>query len=527
METVSFDFIVIGSGIAGLRAASVLGEFGRTCVITKGAIRESATQYAQGGIAAALQQDDTPLLHLEDTLIAGDGLCDRNAVKILVEEGPSRVRELIQMGAGFDRVLGELDFASEGSHQKRRILHAKDATGREIERALGHFLTKQDAVVFFEHASVVQLIVVDGVCGGCLVVIDGQRLCFLAKSVLIASGGYGQVYSATTNPPVATGDGIFLAYDQGAEVQDMEFVQFHPTALMVGDKKPISIFLISEALRGEGAVLRDCHGVRFMDKYHPLAELAPRDIVARAIVTEMNKEGAPCVYLDLGALKVDIPKRFPTIYTRCLELGIDITQSFIPVTPAAHYCMGGIKTDFEGRTTISGLYAAGEVAALGVHGANRLASNSLLDGLVFGYRAANAMGASYRGERLSEAHCFAVIQKENDMDAGRMAEIIHLQSLIKATMSDCVGIEKTGDSLREALKRFASYAWVLEVPSFRRPMMECKSLLKLAELTALFSLKREESRGGHFRKDFPYHDDQNWQVHLRKSKTTDFRAVPA
>src|SRR6185312_12697622 len=387
------DFIVVGGGIAGLRAAIGLADAGRVLVVTKQEVTESNTQYAQGGIAVALSDDDEVELHLQDTIDAGDGLVDIEAARVLVEEGPQRIQELIEWGTQFDRSGSRLSFTREGAHSRSRILHAHgDSTGREIGRALIARARAIPQISFTEFEFTADLCVSDDrVTGVFLLSPDGTQTSVSAKAVLLATGGAGQVYSDTTNPSVATGDGIAMAYRAGAAISDMEFFQFHPTALSVSGAPR---FLLSEALRGESALLLNPARVRFMPQYHPMAELAPRDVVARAIVQEIavSKKAQATAYLDMRHLDAAILRaRFPRIYSTCQQYGIDITRDLIPVRPAAHYLMGGIRTDLRGRSSISRLYAAGETACTGVHGANRLASNSLLEGLVFGARVAEAM----------------------------------------------------------------------------------------------------------------------------------------
>src|SRR6266480_3865807 len=367
------DFLVIGAGVAGLRAAIELAEAGTVLVVAKDSLRESSSEYAQGGIAVALSDDDEVSLHEQDTLNAGDGLCDREAVHTLVEEGPAAIQELIEWGAAFDREGEELAFTREGAHSRNRILHAHgDSTGREILRALyaKTKTLKNISVCEFEFST--DLRVEDGrVCGIYLISDKGEHQKMAASAVLLASGGLGQLYRNTTNPAVATGDGVAMAFRAGAEISDMEFIQFHPTALYL---KTAPRFLLSEALRGEGAYLRNVELTRFMTKYHPMGELAPRDVVARAIVHELEVSNSkdPIVYLDLTHLnEKHVKTRFPRIYATCMQYNIDITMDLIPIRPAAHYSMGGVRTDLEGRTKLPGLYAAGEAAATGVHGANR------------------------------------------------------------------------------------------------------------------------------------------------------------
>src|SRR5215468_1434376 len=385
------DYIVLGSGVAGLRAAVELARDGRVVVLTKDRLDESNTEYAQGGVAVAMSDDDEISLHFEDTLKAGAGLCDEQAVRVLVEEGPRYITELIEWGARFDREGGALAFTQEAAHSRRRILHANgDSTGREIVRALIAHARKQSNIQLVAHAATVGLIVEDGRCAGVRFIDPNESLRreLRARAVVLATGGAGQVFAQTTNPSVATGDGMAMAFAAGAMMCDLEFVQFHPTALALPDAPR---FLLSEALRGEGAILRNHAGEAFAKSYDARGELAPRDIVARAIVAEMERTGARWMCLDLTHLNADfLRERFPNIFETCLRHGLDLTKDQLPVSPAAHYVMGGVRTDTHGRTTLAGLYAAGEVACTGVHGANRLASNSLLEGLVFGARAGAA-----------------------------------------------------------------------------------------------------------------------------------------
>ena len=384
------DFIVVGAGVAGLRAAIALAEAGKVLVLAKQELTESATQYAQGGIAVALSDEDEISLHLQDTISAGDGIVNVEAAHVLVEEGPERIQELIDWGTQFDRKGTKLTFTREAAHSRDRILHAHgDSTGREIGRALYAKASTLKNISFSEFEFTARLCVDSGrVTGVSLISGAGESHTVTSGAVLLATGGAGHVYSNTTNPAVATADGVAMAYRAGAEISDMEFVQFHPTALYI---KNAPRFLLSEALRGEGAVLRNSELHRFMPKYHEAGELAPRDVVARAIAHELEvcRLKEPVVYLDLTHLKADhIKTRFPRIYETCLKYNVDLTVDQVPIRPAAHYLMGGIRTDLDGRSSLPGLYAAGEAACTGVHGANRLASNSLLEGLVFGARAA-------------------------------------------------------------------------------------------------------------------------------------------
>ncbi|WP_025700112.1 L-aspartate oxidase, partial [Paenibacillus durus] len=386
LPTVETDCIVIGSGIAGLFTAIKASEDRRVVMITKKSLMESNTRYAQGGIAAVIAEDDSPLYHRQDTLMAGAGLCSSAAVDALVNEGPYGVRELIRLGTLFDKENGVLALTQEGAHSHRRILHANgDATGYEIVRALVQQVLEHHNIEVWDDHYVIDLVTEDGECVGALVQKpNGERLFLKGAATVLCSGGAGQLYRYTTNPEIATGDGVAIAYRAGAHIRDMEFIQFHPTALSYPGAPR---FLISEAVRGEGAVLRNIRGERFMERYHELLELAPRDIVARAIVSEMEETKSTFVYLDITHESAEMVKRrFPTIYETCIGYGLDITSDWIPVAPAAHYMMGGIKTDLNGESSVPRLFACGEVSSTGVHGANRLASNSLSEAVVFGQR---------------------------------------------------------------------------------------------------------------------------------------------
>ncbi|HYP13356.1 MAG TPA: L-aspartate oxidase, partial [Bryobacteraceae bacterium] len=390
-SVITCDFLVVGAGVAGLRAAIELAQAGSVLVVAKDSLRESSSEYAQGGIAAALSDDDEVDLHEQDTINAGAGLCDRDAVRVLVEEGPGAIEQLIDWGAEFDRDGSKLLFAHEGAHSRRRVLHSHgDSTGREIARTLYKKASSLPGVEFRSFAAVTDLLVEDGrVCGALACDRGNKRQVRIeANAVLLATGGLGRVFRETTNPDVATGDGVAAAYRAGAVISDIEFVQFHPTALFLPGAPR---FLLSEARRGEGALLRNSRGHRFMEAYHPMAELAPRDVVSRSMIQEMRATGTP-IYLDLSHREPGFTRRrFPRIYETCMAYGIDLETSAAPVHPAAHYSMGGVRTGLDGSTNLAGLYAAGEVACTGVHGANRLASNSLLEGVVFGGRAGLAM----------------------------------------------------------------------------------------------------------------------------------------
>jgi L-aspartate oxidase len=511
----SVDFLVIGAGIAGLRAAVGLAEAGKVLVVTKEALGESNTAYAQGGIAVAMEGEEDIALHLEDTIAAGDGLVNREAAAVLVEEGPRRVEELLEWGTGFDRERGELMRTCEGAHSRSRILHAHgDATGREIAVSLLRHVRELPNVELCEWTTTVDLIIEGGhVTGAALLDPQGKLRDVRASAVLLASGGAGQVYSETTNPPVATGDGIAMAYRAGAELMDMEFMQFHPTAFA---REGAPRFLMSEALRGEGAWLVNAEGERFMQRYDARLELAPRDIVARAIANEALQ--GP-VYLDMRAVaaRLDLKARFPGISAFLAQYGLELARDLIPVLPAAHYLMGGVRTDTGGRTSLPGLFAAGECACTGVHGANRLASNSLLEGLVFGARAAEAMGElSVVRSSLSELAAGSSAAKDADAETGATSEIVgprtsdeHVEQWIeklRTLMWRDAGLLRSAEGLRRAETELAALQRSMPLADTRRAI-EARNLHIVAEVMVHSALMREESRGAHFRTDFPAHAD--------------------
>jgi L-aspartate oxidase len=497
------DFLIIGGGVAGLRAAIGLAGAGRVLVLTKADRTESNTGYAQGGIAAALGPDDSPELHAADTIRAGDGLCDDAAVRVLVEDGPRGVRELVDWGAQFDRdAVGAIALGREAAHSVRRVLHAGDATGREIGRVLWERFVSLPSVQAIDHARVTEIIVEGGRARG-VVYADaaGNRHEVRAQATLLATGGAGQVFRETTNPPVATGDGLALAYLAGARVGDLEFIQFHPTAL---SHPGAPRFLISEALRGEGARLVNVRGDAFMTRYHRDGDLAPRDVVARAIAREAEETGGR-IFLTLAHLDADyVHRRFPTIDAMCRRIGLDLAHDPIPVGPAAHYVMGGVVTDVWGQTSLPGLFAAGEVACTGVHGANRLASNSLLEGLVFGARAARAMQEHSRAGVMAHG---SWLMAAGSMDH-RPCAISHqplAMAEIRNLMWTSVGLFRSREGLEAALARLTS-----QDPADAAH----RQLLTVARLIACAALRREESRGGHYRSDFPARDDARWSVHI-------------
>ncbi len=500
------DFIVIGSGVAGLRAAIELAKTGvRVTVLTKDKAQESNTEYAQGGVAVVLSDDDNAELHEEDTLIAGAGLCDEKAVETLVVEGTKYIKQLIEWGTEFDREGGKLVFTQEAAHSRRRILHAHgDSTGKEIVRALIARARAEKTIVLMPFAHTESLIVADGRCAGVRFldpILRAPREIF-AWAVILCTGGAGQLYLHTTNPPVATGDGMTMAYFAGAEMADMEFIQFHPTALSLENAPR---FLLSEAMRGEGGILRNAQGERFMKNYDERLELAPRDIVSRSIVAEMRRTGTRHVFLDMTALSEDfLRERFPKIYETCKFYGLNIAKDLLPVSPASHYCMGGVRTDLHGRTTVPGLYAAGEVACTGVHGANRLASNSLLEGLVFGARAGAAAIADNYELRITNYELNGEDQKPKTKDQSFEISTA-VRKRVKRVMWERVGILRDKSSLKRALKEFSQIEQANLSASSR-------NFVTLAKLVAQAALWREESRGGHFRTDFP-EQREIWRVH--------------
>ncbi len=520
VKTEQVDFLVMGAGVAGLRAAVGLARHGDVLVVTKESLGESNTHYAQGGIAVAMNGDEDVALHLKDTVGAGDGLVYQPAAQALVAEGPLRVAELIEWGAEFDREGGELLRTREGAHSLPRILHANgDATGAEISRSLAAFARVHKRIGFAEWTMVTKLITAGGrVIGAELAGADPHAhkrgpFRVSARAVLIAAGGAGQVYSDTTNPAVATGDGIALGAEAGAELADMEFYQFHPTALWLAGAPR---FLLSEALRGEGAYLRNERGERFMERYHPLLELAPRDVVARAIAREgMGEDGsARGVYLDLRHVTgIDLHHRFPGISAFLAQHGLDLGRDLIPVRPAAHYLMGGIKTDLSGRSSLGGLYAAGEAACTGVHGANRLASNSLLEGLVFGARAAQAMLA----DGLAAASLDERAPAHKPLTPAERKRVEQIIAELQGAMWSYAGLLRGERTLRLGIAAQEECAAALDefVKQGKggRRLNEALALSRVARTILASALARTESRGAHFRNDYPKHDDANFLRH--------------
>ncbi|HDZ90868.1 MAG TPA: L-aspartate oxidase [Deltaproteobacteria bacterium] len=530
MEIIS-DYLVIGSGIAGLSFALEAAKMGTVAVVTKKEKAEGSTNYAQGGIASVFDQEDSFDLHIEDTLKSGDGLCHEDIVRLVVEEGPERIRELINMGVSFSHQEDDgdaLDLGREGGHSKRRIVHTKDRTGREVERILLDRAEENRNIRIYENHMAIDLITksklirrgivaseTSETCWGAYVldVEQGEIITFLARVTVLSSGGAGKVYRYTSNPDIATGDGVAIGYRAGAKVANMEFVQFHPTCLYHPMAKS---FLISEAVRGEGGVLIDRHGNRFMEKYHPLKDLAFRDIVARSIDMELKKSGDECVYLDISHRDPEfITDRFPHIYETCLKFQIDMTREPIPVVPAAHYMCGGLLTDENGKTNLRNLYAIGEVACTGLHGANRLASNSLLEALVFARRAALRSAAEMEGSLDQALPKAPQWDPGSATDSEEMVVVSHNWDEIRSFMWNYVGIVRTNKRLARAKTRIGiiqaeikEYYWDFLVTL---DLLELRNIALVAELIITSASLRKESRGLHFNLDYPSQDNVHWR----------------
>jgi len=506
------DVVIIGSGIAGVYTALETPDIYDIAILTKETIDMSNSVLAQGGIAVSLGKEDSPELHLKDTLYAGAGLCNEESVRVLVNEAAENIKRLCKLGVNFDRKSPEeLALTREGAHSKNRIIHAGDTTGKEVCDKLISVVKTKSNITIKERTFVIDLLTEGNVCKGVLAFDEdsAQFKAYLSHIVVCATGGFGQLYDHTTNPEVATGDGLCLAYRAGAELVDLEFIQFHPTVLYHPENKS---FLISEAVRGEGALLRNIHGRRFMPDYHELGELAPRDVVSRAIFKEMRATGAAHVYLDITFKDREyLEHRFPNIFKTCLGYGIDISKEFIPVAPAEHYCMGGIKVDVYGRTGLEGFYACGEAACNGIHGANRLASNSLLEGLVFGHKigkhiAEKLEDPSMRKVEFAASYKTDRVEKDIDVDS-MIAEL-------KKIMTEYVGIIRNKDGLLKARNRMDEfYETVRDMKNETMKAMELQNMILLSRLVIDSALKREESRGAQYRSDFSK-PDENWLKHI-------------
>jgi L-aspartate oxidase len=512
-EKEACDILILGGGIAGLSATIAAAEAGaRVTLVTKDSLEESNSFYAQGGIAAVLSASDSIELHIKDTLDAGKGLADEEVVKAVVSEGPQAIERLVSWGSEFDRVDGALSLSKEGGHSAPRVVHSRDMTGMEIQRAMILKVKSLKGVRLLPLHFAVDLLTVEGECCGALLSSrEGGYKQITASQTILVTGGAGQVYRETTNPDIATGDGIAMAYRAGAVLRDMEFFQFHPTTLYLAGS---SRLLISETARGEGGILRDRYGNRFMPEFHEKAELAPRDVVSRAILTRLGETQYTHVFLDVTHLPPSfLRERFKGIFDACASYDLDITREYIPVRPAAHYCIGGVAVDLEGRTSLPGLYCAGEASSSRLHGANRLGSNSLLEGIVFGWRAAQAAVA-----RLPTAtggrHRKIAFPPSGEMS--RMEpDIWDFRNSIRSLASRCVGIERSRGDLVEAAELLDLWSRLICRVHFNRASgWELCNMLTLARLITAGALLREESRGVHFRKDFPERDDRRWSRSL-------------
>jgi L-aspartate oxidase len=513
LKKVYTDFLVVGSGIAGLYTSLKICDKGEVILLTKSNLKEGSTEYAQGGIAVALGNEDSPRLHMEDTLKAGANFCDPKAVEVLVTEGPKCVEELIKWGTKFDKIEGKYNATLEAAHQIPRILHAQgDATGAEVERSLSKKVIKENKIRIKENTFVLDILTDHNNCYGLLTMDNRTKeiIAYLAKSTILASGGAGQLFGNTTNPNVVTGDGIASAYRGGVKITNLEFIQFHPTALYhQGNPK----FLISEAVRGEGAVLKNTKEEPFMPSYHSLADLAPRDIVTRAIIDQMKKTKNDYVYLDATKIKCKFSERFPTIYKNCIEIGINPEKQYIPVAPVAHYTMGGIKTNTWGQTNLNNLYACGECSNTGVHGANRLASNSLLEGLVFGNRIAQKIKEkmnSFTINKYKELNISYNIPRKKYKDLNT----IRIKEDLQKLMWDKVGIIRNPSDLIKAQQKINQWKSLLKSELKTVKEFELANMITLTDLLTKSALKREESRGAHYREDFPERDDVNWKKYI-------------
>jgi L-aspartate oxidase len=507
------DILIVGGGLAGLRAAIEIGQDQSVVVATKDRLEQSNSNYAQGGIAGVLDPEDRFEDHITDTLTAGGNLCDPEIVSMVVREAPDRIRELIAWGTQFDERAGELLLTREGGHSRHRIVHALgDATGKEVMRAVVHWTERFPNIQLWKQAFTIDLIVADQQCRGAIIWNPWHgKMIVWAKQTILCTGGAGQLYRESTNSPAATGDGLGIAYRAGAELRDMEFMQFHPTVLYIAGS---GRNLISEAMRGEGAHLVDVHGYRFMPEFDPRAELAPRDVVAQAIVTQMERTRHPNVYLDVSHLPAEkILARFPGIASSCRQFGIDITVDRIPVRPGAHYMIGGVTVDAHGRTSLPGLWAAGEVTCSGLHGANRLASNSLLEGLVFGAHAGR--GASQAARQISDDYRVLNLAYPAVESPTEPLDVADIRNSLTSLMWRSVGVRRHREGLESAGHAIDAWCKYVLWRQFNSPPgWELQNMLIVARLMVRAALQREESRGVHLRTDFPDTDEHRWKRHL-------------
>lgn len=507
------DVLIIGGGLAGLRAAIAVPSNLAALVVTKDSIEQSNSNYAQGGIAGVLDPEDCFEEHVADTLVAGGTLCDQHVVEMVVHEAPRRIRELIEWGTRFDESEGELVLGREGGHSRNRIVHALgDATGKEVMRAVIDRVNRLPNVHTMANTFTLDLLTSEGACRGALIANQhGEKMMVWAKQTILCTGGVGQIYRESTNPPVATADGHALALRAGVELRDMEFVQFHPTVLYIAGS---SRSLITEAIRGEGAHLIDRHGYRFMPDYDERAELAPRDVVSQAMVVQMEKTRHPNVYLDLSHLEATfVRQRFPGIDAACRKFGLDITQDRIPVRPGAHYMVGGCTVDTSGRTTLPGLWAAGEVTSTGLHGANRLASNSLLEGLVYGAHAGE--GAAAAAERLPDDFRAVPIASPEREQTTEPLDWDDIRNSLKSLMWRSAGVQRDREHLDEAAETIGHWQRYVLARQFQDTRgWELQNMLTVAAVMVSAASQRKESRGVHLRTDFPFLDDEHWKCHI-------------
>jgi len=514
------DVLIIGGGLAGLQAANAIGSDLSVLVVTKDQLRQSNSTYAQGGIAGVLDPRDDVKHHIQDTLVAGGALCDPEIVEMVVREGPQCIQQLIQRGTRFDREeQGELVLGLEGGHSHHRVVHAMgDSTGREVMRAMMEWTRNARNIQIWENSFTIDLLTHDGACRGAVIKSPRSGTTMVwAKQTILCTGGAGQVYRESTNPDVATGDGHALAYRAGAELRDMEFMQFHPTVLYIAGS---SRSLITEAIRGEGAHLVDRHGYRFMYNYDERGELAPRDVVAHSIVSQMEKTRHPSVYLDLSHLDCELVKnRFPGIAATCRKFGIDVTTDQIPVRPGAHYMIGGVTVDEQGRTTVPGLWAAGEVTSSGLHGANRLASNSLLEGLVFGMHVGR--GAAEQAAGVVDSFQALPLKNDGVPDSEEPFDLWDIRNSLKSLMWRSLGVRRQADQMLEAAETIDNWCSYVFRVQFREPAgWELQNMLTVSRVMVAAAMAREESRGVHLRNDYPTKDDDQWLRHLTYSKAS-------